>query len=231
MKLDLQSRCGAVDAMRHRYVGFSLPLLLCIASCSQPRKPTEEIDWGQPPPRTARQPRPTEEQPTSAGEGANAGGSEGEPQGNGGHGSAGRGESDGSGGAASGGEAASTSPNAPGSAETAERSVPGGGGEEPSPSEPEGPAPALPGRAAIKPRFSAAEAATSAERLLKQAQQLLRKDDLSAAAEAALEAYDQVLPHAESDPQCRKISRQLESVLDAAGRGQGQADAVPTRFE
>lgn len=231
MKIDSQTRPGAVDVIRHRCFGLGLPLLLCIAACSQPREPVEEIDWGQPPPRTARQPGPTAEQPTPAGDGANAGVSAGEPQGDGGDGAAGRGESDGTDGAASGDGAASTSQNAPGSAETAEAGAPGGGGEEPPPSEPEGPAPALPGRAAMKPRFSADDAATSAELLLKQAQQLLRKDELSAAAEVALEAYDQVLPHAESDPQCRKLSRQLEGVLDAAGRGRGQADAVPTRFE
>ena len=83
----------------------------------------------------------------------------------------------------------------------------------------------------MKPELSANEAAQSAKQLLKRAQQLLRTADTSAAAEAAIKAYDQVLPYAKSDAECKKLCGQLESVLNAAGRGRGRADAVPTRFE
>jgi hypothetical protein len=91
--------------------------------------------------------------------------------------------------------------------------------------------PALPGRQPTKPELSAAEAARSAKQLFEKAQRLLRTANASAAAEAAIEAYDQVLPHAASDAECRKLCGQIEGLLNAAGRRSGQAEAVPTRFE
>jgi hypothetical protein len=223
----LRSYGEAVDARIFYFLGL-LPLVLCFAGCSQPRKPVEEIDWGKPAPRAMRPTLSAEGQPSSGVEDGKAAAA---PDGTGSDGSDADMDSDGAGGAASGAGVASTSANTPAVAEGAEAGAPRGGGEVPAPTEPEKPAPALPGRAAKKPDLSAADAATSAERLLRQAQQLIKRDDLSSAVETALEAYDQVLPHAQSDPRCLKLCRQLEVVLDAAGRGQATADAVPTRFE
>ena len=108
---------------------------------------------------------------------------------------------------------------------------PGGVSDTPSLPELKRPTPALPGRQPAKPELSAAEAARSARQLFEKAQRLLRTADASSAAEAAIEAYDQVLPHAESDAECGKLCRQIEGLLNAAGRGSRQAEAVPTRFE
>lgn len=231
MKLDLKFFGVAMDTVTLRFIGIG-SLLLSVAACSQPRKPVEEIDWGQPPPRSTRQPPRAEEQPEPpADEGGQTAGSTTAEAGAGADPAGSSGGSTGSDGTASDADAASPSRNPPDATETS-RDGPAAAGSEPtSPSEPAGPMPALPGRATLKPQLSAADAATSARQLLAQAQQLMREDKPATAAEKALEAYDQVLPHAEGDPQCKKLSQQLESVLDAAGRRRGPADAVPTRFE
>lgn len=209
----------------------ALLLLLCTdAGCSRPRKSTDEVNWGQPKPGVARRTPPSERPTEFAGQGSagstadraeerggNAG-PEGDEATDGGSGEDGE-SSDGSP-TASGGEAPGVGDKGLGDAS-----------DTPHDAAPERPAPALPGRAPVKPALSAAEAAESAKQLLKRAQQHLRAQDASVAAEAAIEAYEKVLPHAESDAECRKLCRQLDEVLTSAGRRPGRPAAVPTRFE
>ena len=210
------------------YILSALLLMSVVAGCSRPRKAIEEVDWGQSKPRTAQRlpPRERREPPgagdataPSAGETAKNGadqgkGSEGSNDGD----SSPKNES-------SSGDVASS-----GNGEAAGEG-PGGVSDTPSSPELKRPTPALPGRQPVKPELSAAEAARSAKQLFEKAQRLLRTADASSAAEAAIEAYDQVLPHAESDAECGKLCRQIEGLLNAAGRRSGQAEAVPTRFE
>jgi hypothetical protein len=218
----LKSRCGGWPSLA------ALMLLLCDAGCSEQRKPIEDVDWGLPKPSVVHRtpPRPPRPEPagveaTSALEGK--GEESGDRQGIGEKGGGGDLENVPEGSDSSASEGGET----PG--EGAGRT--GGVTATPLPAEPERPAPVLPGREPGKPELSADEAAKSAKQLLKRAQQLLRDADNSAAAEAAIKAYDQVLPHAESHAECKKLRGQLEGVLNAAGRGRGRADAVPTRFE
>lgn len=203
--------------------GTLLMLLVVDAGCSQPRKEVEEVDWGQP---TASGPRraPWHEPRSEPTAGGDAAGATGTKQDTGG------GESN-SGGGGQEGEPGSDTRPAGGESEAPGAGGPGGDSDIPPPAEPERPAPVLPGREPVKPVLSAAEAAESAKQLLKRSQQLLRAANASAAAEAAIEAYDQVLPHAERDKDCRKLCKQIEDVLTATGRGQGRPEAVPTRFE
>jgi hypothetical protein len=218
---------------------FLIPLVLLGVAievgCSRPRKLTEDIDWGQSKPGLARR-KPVSESRSNTADARQADGLAGEERESGtGAGSA-RG-SDGSGDSTGHSEekngvsdAAPPVSGADGTSGT-RAAGPGGASDNPSTVTPERPAPALPGRKPAEPALSAAEAAKSAEHLLRRSQQLLRASDAAAAAAAAIEAYDQVLPHAESDAACKKLCGQLEAVLTAAGRRQGRAEAVPTRFE
>jgi hypothetical protein len=213
---------------------WTITLILLVlsvdAGCSRTRKPAEDVDWGQPTPSAARRTPPREPRSETA-NGKTAAASAGEAQESGvgpRPGGAGKSNDAGSGNENEQGVAdlpASGASEAPG----AGRGGPGGASDTPPPAEPERPTPALPGREPVKPNLSAADAAQSARKLLKRAQQLLRAADASAAAEVALEAYDQVLPHSESNAECKKLCGQLEVVLNAAGGR--RADAVPTRFE
>jgi hypothetical protein len=207
---------------------------LCVG-CSQARKPVEEVDWGQPKPSVARVKAPRESGPgrqkgekSSESPGDNRhserapdSGVAGDPGGGGssdnGNGSESPSDSD-EGGVAHEGQSA-------GGEETG-----GASGGLPS-TEPKRPTPALPGREPVKPLLSAADAADSARNLLKKAQQLLRSGDSASAGEAAMQAYDQVFPHAKTDAECKKLCGQLEVVINSAGRVRGRAEAVPTRFE
>lgn len=215
--------CGCVH-----YILSALLLMSVVVGCSRPRKAIEEVDWGQSKPRTAqRLPARERRAPPSAGDATTPAAGEaaknGVDQGKGSGGS-----KDGDSGPkneSSSGDVASS-----GNGEAAGEG-PGDVSDTPSSPELKRPTPALPGRQAAKPELSAAEAARSARQLFEKAQRLLRTADASSAAEAAIEAYGQVLPHAESDAECGKLCRQIEGLLNAAGRGSGQAEAVPTRFE
>jgi hypothetical protein len=217
---------------------WSIPFLLLFvvfadAGCSRPQKHAEDVNWGQPKPRVVRpKPRP-EPRSEPAKEGARAAApTAAEP-----NGGAGQGPRKGSdpridrNGAGNDPAGADESTVGQGKAPGAAGGGPGGASDTPPAAELRQPAPALPGRDAAQPRFSAAQATESAKQLLNRARQLLRSADAAAAAEAAIEAYEQVLPHANSDAECRKLCQQLEEVLDAAGRKSGRVKAVPTRFE
>lgn len=199
-------------------INLMLLLISVDAGCSGPQRPAEDVDWGQPKSSVASRTLPREHRSEPAGGEATAASAGAwqesvvvpEPGGGGDSSVVGSGKE-----------------NGPGASDLSDTGAgeggPGGASDTPPP--------ALPGREPVKPELSANEAAQSAKQLLQRAQQLLRKADTSAAAEAAIKAYDQVLPHAESDAECKKLCGQLEGVLNAAGRGRGRADAVPTRFE
>ncbi len=215
-----------------------LALLALTLGCSRPQQPPEEIDWGQPRPAVVRQaprrePRDDRRKAPVASESPSAAPSGGSDSGTGAAGHSGDGD-DSSGGGDGGGGEASDAPPAPrgaGQSTGTDGDGPGGASDAPPPMTPDSPQPALPGREPVTPTLSAEEAADSATQLLKRAQQLLRAADRSAAAATAIEAYDQVLPHAESSKDCKKLCQQLEAFLAATGRRQGPADDVPTRFE
>jgi hypothetical protein len=218
-----RNACG-----RAQHVALTLLLLFVVAGCSRPRKPLEEVDWGQQKPTVAQRFPPRERRVSPATDDATAastgkGVEGGIEQGLGGGGPK---DPDGTPGNESRGGDVSVS----GKGEAVGEG-PGGESGTPPSAELKRPAPALPGRQPVEPALSATEAARSARQLLDKAQKLLRTADASSAVEAALEAYDQVLPHAKNDADCRKLCGQLEGVLNAAGRGRGQAEAVPTRFE
>jgi hypothetical protein len=59
----------------------------------------------------------------------------------------------------------------------------------------------------------------------------MRLGQTDKAAEAAIEAYDQVLPHGQTDKACGKLCGEIVKLLEAAGRRRGPAAPVPTRFE
>lgn len=213
---------------QHGWLIAPVLLLLAVdAGCSRRREPAEEVEWGQPKPSLARR-TPAHKPPAEpAGGGGPAGSAP----------NTGAGAGSGAGSGADGGNVPGQQPReapgggaggAPGSAEDG---GPGGAGGTSARAEPKRPAAALPGRAPVKPALSATDAAKSARRLLQRAQQLLRDANPAAAAAAAIEAYDQVLPHAASDADCKKICGQLEGVLTAAGRRLDRVDPVPTRFE
>lgn len=213
---------------RGHYTLSALLLMSVVAGCSRPKKATEEVDWGQSKPRTVqRLPIRERRAPPNAGDAPAA--SVGEVAQNGAdHGKGSVGSSDGD--SKQEKEAGSGDVASGGNGETAGKG-PGGASDTPSSPELKRPMPALPGRQPSKPELSAAEAARSAKQLFEKAQRLLRTADASSAAEAAIKAYDQVLPHAESNAECKKLCGQIESLLNSAGRGSGQAEAVPTRFE
>jgi hypothetical protein len=209
--------------------------------CSQPQKPVEEVDWGQPRPSAVRQaPRrephddrrkaPVDSESTS---GTRHGGRGGDDSGASATGDADDGGNSGNGGKARGSQVSDGSPVTGGAGQATgnDGDGPGGISDTSPPVIPDNPKPAFPGREPGAPPLSAKEAADSARQLLKQAQQLLRAADRSAAAATAIEAYDQVIPHAESSKECKKLARQLEAVLTSTGRRQGPADDVETRFE
>ena len=201
--------------------------------CSQPRETAEEIDWGQPKPRVAQRKQQRQATGEPAGE-ENSGKPAGKSQdGNGGSEATAAASDPLADGNDSGGKPIDGASQASGAGDDpgAGGGGPGGASDAPAPVVPERPAPALPGREPIKPALSAAEAADSAKQLLKRAKQQLRAADSAAAAATAIEAYDQVLPHAEAYAECKKLCGLLEGVLNAAGRTQGRADGVPTRFE
>jgi hypothetical protein len=214
--------------------GWSITLMLLVlsvdAGCSRPRKPAEDVNWGQSTPSVARRTPPRERRSERA-SGETTAASSGEGQESGVGPSPGEvGKSNDVGSSEENEQGVADPPiSGAGEAHGEGKGVPGGASDTPPRADHERPAPALPGREPVKPTLSAAEAAQSAQQLLKRAKQLLRAADASAAAEVAIEAYDQVLPHAESNAECKKLCRQLEGVLNAAGRG--RADAVPTRFE
>jgi len=87
---------------------------------------------------------------------------------------------------------------------------------------PDEPPAALPGRPAVKPRYSAADALPIAEAALADAMAAKRRNDLSAAYSAALEAYEAVHPHTKSHEPCRELAgranRMLKEVADQQGR-------------
>lgn len=207
-----------------------LLLLGTDAGCSRRQKSAEEVNWGQPKPNVARR-TPPSERPAEIASGGRAGSTADQAAEGGGNPGP---ESNGAaGGSGEDGEPSDDPPKASGVGNTpgVGGKGPGGASDTPQDAAPERPAPALPGRAPTKPALTAAEAAEAAKQLLKRAQQHLRTDDASAAAEAAIEAYDKVLPHAESDVECRKLCRQLDEVLMSAGQRPGRPAAVPTRFE
>jgi hypothetical protein len=210
-----------------------LGLLAFESGCSQARKSAEDVDWGQPQPSVARRPTMREPRsPPAVGRDRPAG-----PVGDGKDVHASQAAGDGA--KPSGDEAGRrpeqseppAPPNEAGNEPGAGGDGPGGPSDSPPEAERQRPAPALPGREPAKPALSAAEAAESAKALLKRAQQLLRTADPASAAAVAIEAYEQVLPHAESHAECKRLCGQLEGLLTAAGRRQGRAEAVPTRFE
>lgn len=205
-------------------INLMVLLISVDAGCSRPQRPAEDVDWGQPKPSVARRTLPREHQSEPAGGEATAASA-----------SAGQESSvvpgsDGTGDSSVVGSGKENGPGASDLSDTGAGEVPGAGEGGPGGTSIT-PPPALPGREPVKPELSANEAAQSAKQLLKRVQQLLREADTSAAAEAAIKAYDQVLPHAKSDAECKKLCGQLEGVLNAAGRGRGRANAVPTRFE
>ena len=128
------------------------------AGCSKPRRSTDEVDWGQPKPNVARRTQPSERPVEIAG-----GGSAGSPadraaEGDGSAGPEGNDATDG--GSGEYGEPSAGSPTASGGeAPGAGDKGPGGASDTPRDAAPERPAPALPGRAPVKPAMSAAEAA------------------------------------------------------------------------
>jgi hypothetical protein len=221
-----QSAVPSIAKWRRLPTAIILMLLGIQAGCSRPPKPAEEVDWGQPAGRAARPTPSREPRPEPAASGEMAGSASEKLGRNDGAGS----ESGNGGDQNSGSDGQSAEP---GEAQPPEKeiAVAAGEGERGPGGARDSPPPALPGRAPVKPLLSAAGAAESAKRILKQAQQLLRVGDASAAVEAAIEAYDQVLPHAQSDAECKKLCGQLEGFLTVAGRGRGRPDAVPTRFE
>jgi hypothetical protein len=87
---------------------------------------------------------------------------------------------------------------------------------------PDEPPAALPGRPAVKPRYSAADALPIAEAALAVATAARRRNDLSAAYGAALEAFEAVHPHADGHESCRELAaranRMLKEVADQQGR-------------
>jgi hypothetical protein len=93
---------------------------------------------------------------------------------------------------------------------------------------------ALPGRPAMKPRYSAADAVPIAEAALADAVAARRRNDLSAAYAAALNAYEAVHPHTKSHEPCRELAaranRLLKEVADQQGR-RYKPQPVITRFE
>jgi hypothetical protein len=93
---------------------------------------------------------------------------------------------------------------------------------------------ALPGRPAVKPRYSAADAVPIAEAALADAVAARRRNDLSAAYAAALNAYEAVHPHAKSHEPCRELAaranRLLKEVADQQGR-RYKPQPVKTSFE
>lgn len=84
------------------------------------------------------------------------------------------------------------------------------------------PAAALPGRPAVKPRYSAADAVPIAEAALADATAAKRRNDLAAAYAAALEAFEAVHPHVNGHESCRELAaranRLLREVADQQGR-------------
>jgi len=84
------------------------------------------------------------------------------------------------------------------------------------------PAAALPGRPAVKPRYSAADAVPIAEAALADAMAARRRNNLSAAYGAALDAFEAVHPHADGHESCRELAaranRLLKEVADQQGR-------------
>jgi hypothetical protein len=211
--------------------------LVADSGCSQPRETAEEIDWGQPKPRVVQHKQQRETPAEPAEEEHSVKPVAKSQDGNGGPGGGSDAPAAASDPFADGKDSAgkpiggASQANGAGDAPGAGGGGPGGASDAPAPVVPERPAPALPGREPIKPALSASEAADSAKQLLKRAQQQLRTGNASAAAATAVEAYDQVLPHAEADAECKRLCGLLEGVLNAAGRAQGRADAVPTRFE
>lgn len=89
----------------------------------------------------------------------------------------------------------------------------------------------LPGRPRPAPQLTAAEAAALAGRLLDEARAAVRGGDPAAASDKALAAYDQVLPHAATDADCRRLAGEVERMIEAVGGRRGPAESVPTRFE
>lgn len=89
----------------------------------------------------------------------------------------------------------------------------------------------LPGRPRPAPQLTAAEAAALAGRLLDEARAAVRRSDPAAASDKALAAYEQVLPHAATDADCRRLAGEVERVIEAVGGRRGPAESVPTRFE
>ncbi len=96
---------------------------------------------------------------------------------------------------------------------------------------PENPGAVLPGGKPPAPARAGPEAADFAGELLARARAAARAGDAAAAADLALEAYEQVLPHAATDPDCRRRVTEAEQLVGAVGGRAGPADSVPTRFE
>lgn len=216
---------------------------LVAAGCSRPKRQPEEVDFGpvrqrsfqpteprQPPRREPPATRPTDPGP------AGARGGEGGADGQGSAAAEGQSE-DGSGGDGTGPASRPSAETGDGEGDqggdgrggTAGDGAGPGGGEDPPATT--APAPALPGREPLRPALSADAAAKSATRLLDQARAAMRQGEADEAAEAAIEAYDQVLPHAQADKACGKLCRDIEKLLESTGRRRGPAAPVPTRFE
>jgi hypothetical protein len=89
----------------------------------------------------------------------------------------------------------------------------------------------LPGGPPRAPARAAPDAAVFAGQLLDRARLAARRGDAAAAAELAIEAYEQVLPYAATDPACRRRVTEVEQFVGTVGGRAGSADSVPTRFE
>lgn len=89
----------------------------------------------------------------------------------------------------------------------------------------------LPGRLRQPPQLTAAEAAAVAGRLLDEARVAARRRDPAEASSKALAAYEQVLPHAATDADCRRLAGDVEQMIEVVGGRGGPAESVPTRFE
>lgn len=90
--------------------------------------------------------------------------------------------------------------------------------------------PVFQGRDTPRPKLSASEAARLGRRMLNDARSAFKKRDIDAAARLAIEAYEAVNPHEETNADCRRVMQEVEKILESIGRQQSVKD-VPTQFE
>jgi hypothetical protein len=180
----------------------------------------EASTHAEPPTRPAEPERPQEVPPPKATEPAGGGAAGGQASG------AGAGSATG-GGAGGGGDRPLTAPSGRGDAESS--TVAHGTAGDGSAAD-DAPTPAFPGRPANRPTMTAAEAETSAKRMLNLARSAVRRGDADEACRQALAAYETAAAHAGTHDGCGDVARDAERLLAAVGRRQRVLD-VPTRFE